>query len=263
MNKCCLITGSSGLIGKWLAKNLIYYHEVVRLNHETCDLSTNFSTRNFPIKVDVVIHLAQSNYIHNFPEYSEDIFTVNTSSTMKLLDYAKRAGASTFIYASSGNVTIEKKPSFYTVTKLCAENLAKLYSPYLDVIIFRPFYVYGPGQKSSRLIPKLVSAIQKGEPILLRGRNGFQFNPIYVTDAVNCFIKAISLTKSETIDIAGPEILTLKDAANIIGEYLNIEPVFKIIPGHAENFVGNIEKQSELFGLPQIPFHEGIKEMLV
>ena len=112
--KKVLITGSTGLIGYEVIKQLLdkwTVYAVSRRSNEylsthteqiICDLSQDINTSLFSEHVDAVIHLAQSEHFRNFPEKSEDIFTVNTLTTLKLLEYARKAGARNFILASSG-----------------------------------------------------------------------------------------------------------------------------------------------------------------
>src|SRR5690606_28137079 len=107
-------------------------------------------------------------------------------STLKLLDYARHQGARTFIYASSGgiynagshlcsedaNIYIGRDLGFYINSKLCSEILIESYAEHMTVIILRFFFVYGPGQRTSMLIPRLVQSVYEGKIITLDGENG-------------------------------------------------------------------------------------------
>ena len=125
------------------------------------DLSHGCNFSQLPENVDAVIHLAQSEHYREFPDQAEDIFSVNTMTTLKLLDYARRAGARTFIYASSGGVyglgdegfyenhpvMVGRELGFYLGSKVCSEIIAENYAPYMNIILLRFFFcVWSPGR---------------------------------------------------------------------------------------------------------------------
>ena len=285
MRKRCFITGATGLVGKQVLSNLKETWEVfglVRKPEEngsghlraiSCDLAKDWSTDAFPDRVEAVIHLAQSQHYTEFPAQSDDIFRVNVSSTHRLLDYAHRAHAETFVLASSGGIYgygdepfQEESPisgrgdlGFYLGTKLCSEILADAYTSFMNVIILRFFFVYGPGQRNDRLVPRLITAVKEGSPIVLHGEEGMKINPIYVTDAANAVSRALELTGSHKINVAGPDVKSLKQIGQHIGAVLEREPVFEIqkqIQPH--HLMGATHRMGRLLGQPQIRFEKGI-----
>jgi UDP-glucose 4-epimerase len=289
MNKC-LITGVTGLIGSHLAEALdkdkwIVYglsrgamnKEIKNYQHLEIDLSKNWSTDLLPEKVDTVIHLAQSEYFRNFPEAVENIFHVNTSSTLRLLEYARKAGVKNFILASSGGVYGSgdkifdeeevifppKELGFYLSTKFCSELIAENYFSFFNIIIHRYFFVYGSGQRSDMLIPRLVNSVINGKPITLQGKEGLKINPVYVEDAVKAIIGSMALEKSEKINIAGSEVISIKDIAATIGKVVNKEPIYEIKSEQQPlNLIGDIKKLSKLLHVPEIMFEEGLRRYI-
>src|SRR4030042_288576 len=115
-----------------------------------------------PKSIDAVIHLAQSEHFREFPMHAESIFKVNTASTLRLLEYARQAQVKIFVLASSGGIyghgdegfredqPIEAKDDlgFYLGTKLCAEIIAENYSSFMNIVILRFFFIYGPRQRA-------------------------------------------------------------------------------------------------------------------
>lgn len=287
--KRCLITGSTGLIGKGVVNLLKSHWELYALVRRPrviatdgvqtilCDLADEGGMKAFPEKVDAVIHLAQSEHFRKFPQHAERLFQVNTVSTLRLLEYARRVEAETFVLASSGGIyghgeegfkedepiTAKGDLGFYLGTKLCAEVLAENYSSFMNVIILRFFFVYGPGQKSTMLIPRLVSAVHNGKPIALKGKEGLKINPTYVTDAASALCRSLELKGSHKINIGGPEILSLKQIGQQIGEVLFKEPVFVVEEGgRPQNLVGDIKKMTYFLGGPIVRFKEGIAKYI-
>ncbi len=283
-----LITGGSGIIGSLLIqalkeKNSIYYISRKYIDdsdiiHIPIDLSDDFRPSDLPKKIDAIVHLAQSENFRSFPEKAIDIFYVNTLSTLKLLDYAKKSGVKNFIYTSSGGVSNNNDRNFfkngkmnsagdlnfYFNTKLCSEIIMESYSSFFNVIVLRLFFVYGSHQKSTMLIPRLIEYIKRGEKIVLNGYNGIKINPIHVSDVVNSITRAVNLKKNCRIDIAGPEVLSLREIAITIGQTLKIKPRFKILTdtGPLPNLIGDIAKMKKLLESPRIKFQDGIDQMV-
>ena len=291
MRKNCLITGSTGLIGRHVVtflgerwklftvvrkagKGVLGSVETIPILH---DLSLPCDGKGFPESVDVVIHLAQSEYFREFPAHSANIFHVNTASTLYLLEYARMAKAGTFVLASSGGVygwgddgfnedariAADGEQGFYVGTKLCAEVLAENYTAFMNVIILRFFFVYGPGQRGDMLIPRLVQAVREGRAILLHGEEGFKFNPTYVTDAALAVCRALELKASHKINVGGPDTITLRRIGLEIGGILNKEPVFEVKPEEpSRHLIGDIRKMSELLSPPLVGFKQGIAKYI-
>ncbi len=289
--KKCLVTGATGLIGSSLLPALEPDWDVIGVSrgrqedrpkpegssHLTVDFSEAWDTAGFPPKIDAVIHLAQSEHFRDFPERALDIFQVNTLSTLRLLDYARRAGAATFVLASSGGIygprdreltedmeiLAKGDLGFYLGTKLCAEVVAESYTPYLNIIVLRLFFVYGPRQRKSMLIPRLVKSVAEEKPITLQGKHGIRMNPTYVSDAVAAIRRSLDLHGCHKINVAGPEVLSLRQIGEIIGKVLGIKPSFQSQAGpDPQHLIGDISKMTEMLGPPAVRFEEGLKAYL-
>ncbi|MFA6321526.1 MAG: NAD(P)-dependent oxidoreductase [Candidatus Omnitrophota bacterium] len=288
--KTCLVTGATGLIGSEFLK-LLHADEwttcaltrkpvkfpLADAKAIVCDLSREWNRDNFPKKTDVVIHLAQSGRFRDFPNGAEDLFNVNTRSTASLLDYAYRAKANTFILASSGGIysndgklltenselIADGKSGFYAGTKFCSEIIADNYTEYMNVIILRFFFVYGPSQNRGMLMPRLIDSVKNGKPINLNGPDGISVNPTYVSDAADALFAAMSLKGSDKINVAGPEALTMRQIGETIGEIMGKKPIFEM---HKESgpssLIGDINKMGRLLVKPKVLLRDGLKIML-
>jgi len=281
----CLIIGATGLIGRHVVGLLSDNWELYALarkaeelqSHRTHyikrDLAEDWNMKGFPESVDAVIHLAQSEHFREFPAHAERIFNVNTISTLRLLEYARRVKTRIFVLASSGGIyghgdegfredqaiTAKGDLGFYLGTKLCAEVLAENYTPFINIIILRFFFVYGPGQHSRLLIPRLVKAVKEERPIILHGKDGLKMNPTYVSDAASAVCRSLELKESQKINIGGPEILNLKQIGQEIGNVLHKDPVFEVNEHiQPQHLVGDIQKMVHFLGEPLVKFKEGI-----
>ena len=277
----CLLFGSSGLIGTHLLSALCKTNTVItvgRHQEASCsiDLGHDWDAGTLPKAIDIVIYLAQSEKFREFPKTAESVFRVNTFGLLKALEYARQAGAKTFIYTSSGGVygnsievCDEDSPvsphgelGFYLGTKMCGEIIAENYTPYMNIIILRPFFVFGPGQRKDMLIPRLVERVKNEQSIQIVGEQGLLINPTYVDDAVSAIQHALELEGSYKINIGGPEALSMRQIGECIGKSLGKEVTFERIAGKPDKIIGSIEKMSRILWKPQVTFSEGIKHYI-
>lgn len=252
-----LLTGATGFIGSYLLPGLVHSHRLYAMTRQNLppnrlglnwifgDLSIPGSITSLPSKIDAVVCLAQSRAYRQFPEQAQDIFEVNTRATLALLEYARRAGAHTFIFTSTANVyrqsgqrISENFPieplSFYARSKQMAEMLVEAYREYFDCTVLRLFTVYGPGQRNM-LVPNIIEKIQKGEPLQVQGKHGFKISPIYISDVIQIFQKLLEREHAkpgfEIYNIGGDELLGIYQLGSLIGQALNSSPNFEFIPG--------------------------------
>ena len=284
-----LLTGASGHLGSHVLNKLRQantVHVACRLSppcpypdvaYHSIDLSRNWSTDGLPERVDAVIHLAQSRYFRDFPRQALDISAVNLSSTVRLLDYAMRAGATRFLLASTGGlhspssslITADSPVDppcglleYYFRTKLAAEQLALSYANHMDVTILRPFFIYGPGQSQDKLIARLLNAISSGRSIKLAGNNGLVINPVFVDDAAQLFLSLLDARGSSVLLVAGPNILSLRAIACEIARQCSRNPNFENIEGDECMLIADHRPAEILLARPLTGFSEGIERLL-
>jgi UDP-glucose 4-epimerase len=284
-----LITGATGLVGSHLVPLFgadDELHLIVRgtadvpgrpnVHLHRVDLSRPIDEDALPEKIDAIIYLAQSDAYRDFPDGAPDVFSVNVAGVMHLLDYGRRAGATSFVSASTGSVygplsapaeeTAELPATgrlgFYASSKQCGEILVQSYGELMNVAVLRLFFAYGPGQKRSMLIPRLVDSVREGRPVSLAGEDGLRINPIHASDAARAFKAALDLEGTNIVHVAGPEILSLREICEAIGANLGREPRFEVQPGPAPTMVGGIARMTELLGPPERRFEEEIAELL-
>ena len=286
-----LIVGANGLLGRNLVDCLSKKHKVyacVRNQKEVkfitnqnvaiiqTDLS-NFDISILPQNIDAIYYLAQSNRFREFPNGVQDMTEVNILTPIKIAIWGSENKVKTFIYTSTGgiytqtknlvcetdSIDISKINGFYPSSKFCAEALLKNFETlYETFIIARPFFMYGVGQTETMLIPRLIDNIQKNNPITLNGNEGIKINPIYVSDAVKAFESMLKVKGSYVFNIAGDEVLSLKDICLIIGNIISKEPLFTHNEQNSNDLIGNTELMKKHLCKPQISFKEGISKMV-
>lgn len=286
-----VVTGAGGLVGRSVVRQLLADgHEVVavvrpgsrgvladsttafELDLATCTQADLSALGHF----DGVIHLAQAPGWHNFPAGSGDIAAVALASTARLAEAAVTVGAKWFVLASSGGIygpsewpiaeNAEQRGGhslgFYLSAKAAAERLLGFFSPHLGVTILRPFFIYGPGQADSFLMPRLVASVREGRPITLDGGRGPRMNPIWHDDAATAFVAAGKLAVNDVINLAGPETMTLREIAQEIGSILGVVPTFRETSEEPSDYVADIGRQKTYFGVPPTDMRSGLIQFL-
>ncbi|WP_050630212.1 NAD-dependent epimerase/dehydratase family protein [Bradyrhizobium viridifuturi] len=246
-----LLTGCSGFVGSALGPRLVGEgHELFCVcRPETSiafgtkvawDGTTPIEQASFPRTIDIVVHAAQSRRYRSFPADSREMFDVNVNMTMRLLDWAAQAAVKHFCLLSSGAVyepftavlreDAALAPSgFLGASKLASEIVAKPFSSVFSLSILRLFFPYGPGQYD-RLIPQLIRRIQDGEAIQLSGgTEGIRLAPTFIDDIVEVIRASIASSWTDTLNVAAPEMLSIRQIANAIGQQLGVEPKFELV----------------------------------
>jgi nucleoside-diphosphate-sugar epimerase len=226
------------------------------------------ATDSLPANVDAVVHLAQSRRYREFPDGAVDMYEINAAATVRLLDYARRVGARTFTYASSGSVYARSggplretdepsPPEFYATTKLAGERVVEQFRGELLAHALRPFFIYGP-QQPMMMVRGLVTRVQEHQDVTLAGPDGIRVNPVFVDDAADAVIATLDLEESHTVNVAGPDVVSVREIAEVAGRLLGETPTF-VVSEPQLDLVASIERQSEVLGAPRVGFEDGLR----
>ena len=166
MNSAVLVTGATGFIGRRLVAAL-----KKRGQHVVTHSSRDGDIADCPIGgagVGHVFHLAARTYVPDSWKDPLAFYKVNVLGTVNVLEYCRRQGASltllsSYVYGIPEFLPIpESHPvrpfNPYSHTKIMAEGVSRYFAEafHIPVTIVRPFNIYGPGQASHFLIPKLL-----------------------------------------------------------------------------------------------------------
>lgn len=284
-----LITGATGLIGRESVRQFTeightvyalcrgpfdFKNPLVNVIPADFEIDTNYE-RSLPTEIDCVVHLAQSEKFREFPDKSLSVFLTNTASTVKLLDWASQTGVKHFVYASTGGVysgdgrssemtTPLKSPGqldFYFSSKLSSEAFAQCYSNLFSVAVLRFFFVYGRSQNRSMLMPRLYDLLSQGSPVSLAGKDGFRFNPVHVSDAAKAIVSSAESPRSLLANVAGPEILTLRQACETISQTEGFSPNFDIRNETSLDLIGNTFVMTRELHKPQVRLFDAVSDL--
>ena len=275
-----VLTGATGFIGSRVRQLLAAHGHTVtatartagnppepRVSWVICDIADPGFIDVLPGNADAVVHLAQAG---GSPPDDVLLAAVNVESTRLLLDYSSRAGAKRYVFASSGSVyggsssplredQPRRPPDPYAQSKAEAEALLEQAPSDLHVCALRLFAPYGPGQ-NGRLISDLIERVSSGRPVILHGDGHPRLNPIYVEDVAVIVGRSLEILVPPVCNVAGDEVLSIRDMAETIGRALGTPPAFEEAPGEPPpDLVADTTLLRRTFHLEELtPFERGI-----
>ena len=284
------VIGANGFVGRHLVRHLAAQglrvfastrpgakpQAMANVDWVLTDLAAD-DTNTWPKAYDAIVYLAQSARWREFPGGADDVFRVNVAGIHRAAEHARSIGAKRFIHMSSGTIyTQSKEPareddaiainatrSFYAASKLAAEMLLGPYSAIFNVIQLRLFMPYGVGQNEKMLLPSIVSKVREGVAIDLHIPDGLKCNPIAVGDVSEAVRRCLMLEGSHTLNLAGPEALTLRQVAEAVGSAIGRAPMFNMKPEAAPVIVGDTTRLRQVLQWePPTQFVDGVREWL-
>lgn len=287
-----LVTGASGFIGRQLCKMLVAEgHRVWAMNrrdHEGQGLPEGIEGLTLqsvgdPISADVmawkpetVIHLAWS----GIPDYGPECCIANLEEQLRFIDQVvgigsveRVLGAGTcFEYGESGGLCKEDEGAVARNYLAWAKDSLRRFlllatsESHIDVVWFRIFFAYGPGQRSGGLLPSILRATASGQQVDLHDPNGAK-DFVYVDDVADAFRCAVDPgSPSGTFNLGSGSLASLvdvRDAATRAVKGLPIrEEIFKLVSAQVteREVYASLERVADAFGwCPSVPLGEGIR----
>lgn len=198
------ITGGTGYLGSKLAGALAAHgHSLFFLVRRSSDLTklsglVNRSNVFYDLECDFVEIFAEEKVemvVHCATHYgrndSNPLNTINSNLLMplRLLDAAAKVGLSAFI--STGTM-LDKRVSFYSLSKSQFDDWMQQYSPKIKCINLLLEHFYGPGDDPSKFVSAMINQLIAGVKSidLTLGMQKRDF--IYIDDVVDAFLAVIS-----------------------------------------------------------------------
>lgn len=301
----CLVTGGAGFIGSHLVTALVgQKHEVRVLD----DLSTG-SLRNLnhvrqavefvegdasdpavAVKamrgVDTVFHEAALPSVTRSVEEPLETHRHCVTTTVSLLDAARREGVRRFVYAASSSAygdadqavkseTLPARPiSPYAAAKLAGEYYCRAFAASfgLETVCLRYFNVFGPrqdpGSPYSAVIPLFITAILRGERPTIYGDGKQSRDFTFVENVVQGnLLAAVAPAKNVTgqvFNVAMGQSITLLDLIQALNALLgtDIQPHFAPPrTGDVLHSLADTRAARQQFGYePQVDLAEGLRQ---
>jgi UDP-glucose 4-epimerase len=276
------ITGGAGFIGKYILKRLISdSHELLLLSMDEAEskflgrYTQNIiisDLKDFQKNKQDIINFAPEIMIHlaweGIPDFSYSFCKRNLDNSLQLINFMAReteckkfiVSGSCYEYGKQQGACKESDTVNINSAFAWAKYSLYSYADYLcrdqsiELIWFRIFYAYGPGQRRESLIPMLCKTLRKGEiPLIKNPLNANDF--VYNEDIAEAFRTVVSRnvpsgiynlgsgSTTKVIDICeiiDNSINGNKDISNIIRNKINRVPEI--------NFWADTNKTSDVLG---------------
>jgi dihydroflavonol-4-reductase len=231
------VTGGSGFIGGHLVESLVgrgfevrtLVHRSPLRRHDNIEtVQGDICDKELLSKAlkgtDLLFHLASA--LGSSAVGRNEFRRINALGTENVLESARSAGVGRVVHFSSAGVfgavkrdtvAAESSPpkpiTVYDRTKLEGEEAALRFAREgLDVVVVRPGWAYGPGDRRTF---KLIKAVCSGRFIMATRGKGFQ-TPVYIDDLVKGTLLAGEKgQKGQVYNLAGGEFMTVRD---MVGE---------------------------------------------
>lgn len=290
----CVVTGGAGFIGSHLSELLCKLGHEVRvidnlsigkktnldsfinkIDFYNLDISKDDLTKPFQ-NVDWVFHLAALADIVPSINFPINYMETNVTGTVKVLEYARSAGAKRIIYAASSSCygipshypTNEESfisPEYpYALSKYLGEQTflhwLKVYS--LSGVSLRLFNVFGPRARTSgtygAVMGVFIAQAKNNKPLTIVGDGKQKRDFVFVYDVAEAFYRAAkSQIQSEIINIGCSNPIEISYLADLISSNQVFIPKR---PGEPEQTFADINKASSLLGwVPKYSFEDGLK----
>jgi UDP-glucose 4-epimerase len=243
--------------------------------------------RAFASLPDFVFHLAAHFANQNSVDNPETDQTVNGLGTLKVLEYANRAGVKKFVFASSGcsvygsQAPLPLKEDFvslhldtpYQITKLLGELYCNFFYNYyrLPVAIARYFNVYGPGEIPGayrNVIPNFIWWAIHRRPLPITGTGAETRDFTFVDDIIagTLLLGVVPEAVGNAFNLASETETKVKDIAAMVNEMTGNDKGVELMPRRDWDKItrrrASIEKARKVLGYePKMAMKDGIKKV--
>ncbi|MBN1574789.1 MAG: NAD(P)-dependent oxidoreductase [Deltaproteobacteria bacterium] len=249
------ITGSSGYLGRCVtAAALSRGHEVVgidikpsgirdgRFSEHLIDIADGEAVNRAVKGVDAVFHLAAA--LAQFVRDEKRMQKTNVDGTANILKAAKVNKIKKLVYTSSVEVYGIDVPTpcpedapmnpicQYGREKVECEKMCRDYGREgLDITIFRPPTINGPGQNEPFLVSQM-EAVYRGKATLLPGGGRSRLQMVDVADVADALFLALEHPKAvgAVMNLGSDNVPTLRGMAQALYEHIGRRPKFISIP---------------------------------
>ncbi|MGB0154245.1 MAG: NAD-dependent epimerase/dehydratase family protein [Verrucomicrobiales bacterium] len=240
-----LVTGGNGFIGKPTVRSISGRgHEVLspsRPYASSSDARDSLDLLDANAVNSYLSHHQPDGLIHLAWDTTPGAYWISsanltwTAASLRLLESFVRHGGKRAViagtsaeYSWSGDSPLSETDtplapdSLYGVSKDSLRRILEAWAPAAGISLAwgRVFCPYGPREKSSRLIPKLITRLEAGETLPFDSGN-LTRDFLHVDELGSAFATLFESNFEGTVNLASGEDLTIREVATQLGDYLN------------------------------------------
>jgi nucleoside-diphosphate-sugar epimerase len=274
-----LVTGARGFVGRALCRSLVSLgHEVLELSRADGDISNPATLKSIG-PAEHVFHLAARTFVPDSWNDPRGFHVTNVLGTLSVLEYCRHHRArltfvSAYVYGSTDRLPItedvEPQPrNPYALSKHMAEQACRFFSAChdIDVIVPRPFNLFGPGQDKHFLIPHILHQVEKGESIHVQDLSPKR-DYLYIDDFIEFLIRTLEGPAGYNIFNVGSGIsLSVEQVISVVqsvaGTTLPVTSAGEVRRNEIDDVYANVHKARALLGWTcRTAFRDGIERIL-
>ncbi len=303
-----LVTGMAGFIGSHLTERLLARgHEVTGLDNFDPFYARRTKEANLEAvgkerlvegdiqdpgtldgilgaaRYDAVVHLAALAGVGPSLAAPARYMRVNVEGTVLVAEAMVRHGVGRMIFASSSSVyggntkvpfdeddRVDDPVSPYAASKRAGELAlqAAVTTTGIAATALRFFTVYGPRQRPDMAIHKFIRAIDRGEPVILRGDGATSRDYTYVDDIIDGTVAAIERVTPgfRAYNLGGSQATRLDDLVARIGAAVGKTPIIEVVSemrGDVQHTLASVARaHAELGYDPRVGLDEGLRRFV-
>lgn len=278
--KTIVVTGSSGFIGIHLVKLLKEKQfKVIELDITSSIDVSDWSQVKVIQPFDLIIHLAGKSFVPDSFVKPHEFYYVNQTSTLNVLELARIHSArviffSSYLYGEPQYLPIDEKHPIlphnpYAQSKIVCEKICEGYHRDfgIPILIFRPFNIYGPGQNSNFLLPRIIEQHKTGIINLADPRPKRDF--IHIQDIVSAVLAGVEYESNDIqiLNLGTGKSYSVEEVVDIILRNSSVEAIVNYSneyrTGEVLDTVADITKISSLLNwTPKIEIEQGLTSLL-
>ena len=256
--KKVLLIGGSGFLGGWIANRLSERGIRVTIPTRHRDntkqvilLPTVYTVQadvhdpkvlaELMAGVDAVINLV--GILHDGDSkqpYGKRFAAAHVDLPKKILAAMKQCGVRRLVHMSALKAAADA-PSAYLRSKAEGEAVLRAASGEVDVTVFRPSVIFGPGDSFLNTFATLL----KLAPVLPLAGGSARLQPVYVGDGADAFVASLTdrATFGQTYELAGPKVYSLRELVEYTGKLVGKQRLVIDLPA------GLAKLQASVLGL--------------
>ncbi len=190
--------------------------DVVEANiHDDASLSRLVAGR------DAVVNLVGILQGRRGTPYGPDFARAHVDLPRRIAAACAQHGVRRVVHMSALGADVEG-PSMYLRSKGAGEAALRA-QPGLDLTVFRPSVVFGPGDNFLNTF----ASLQRVFPVVPLAGAGTRFAPVYVADVVTAFFNSLvgphaRDTIGQTYELCGPKVYTLAELVRLSGKWARV-----------------------------------------